>query len=40
VYSRPNSQTDLSYYVWLALVIALAAERWLATKNKTGLVNG
>jgi hypothetical protein len=40
VYNQPNTHIDLSYYIWLVLAVAFAAERWLATKNKTGLVNG
>ena len=39
-YSQPNSYKDLSYYLWLALILTFAAERWLATKNKKELLNG
>jgi hypothetical protein len=31
---------ELTNYLWLALVLAFFAERWLATKNKTVLANG
>jgi hypothetical protein len=34
----PITHTDISFYLWLLMLITFAAERWLATKNK--LVNG
>lgn len=37
---QPTNYTDLTHYLWLALVLLFITERWLATKNKTVIVNG
>ncbi|MES2279086.1 MAG: BatA domain-containing protein [Bacteroidota bacterium] len=35
-----TQQIELAHYLWLALALVFFSERWLATKNKTILVNG
>jgi hypothetical protein len=38
--SSATNQINITKYLWLVLILAFFAERWLATKNNTALTNG